>query len=292
MVSMDYTDPRIIKIFKKSSKMAQLDVQNRFTKKSVTGESNVAVSLTSYGPRLKDVWYTIESIAQGEVKPKRLILWVDDSEFSIESYPQLKRLMKRGLEIKTTINYGPHKKYYPYVQETRGKDLPLVTADDDIIYPRQWLKNLYIVHQQNPNLFLGYRAHRFTLTTDGKSLIPYSEWYPATENDPESFSVFLTGVAGILYPLSLQQNLVDTEKFFMDLCPKADDIWINTQAFRSGIKAKMISASEMSFMSIPGSQKYALHASNVSENQNDVQLKKVIKDSDIKLLANDAPRKS
>lgn len=289
MVSMDYTDTRIIKIFKKSSKMAQLAVKNLATNKTVTGDANVAVSLTSYGPRLKEVWYTIESIAQGEVRPKRLILWVDDSSFTVDEYPHLRRLVSRGLEIKMTNNYGPHTKYYPYVQETQGNQFPLVTADDDVVYPRQWLKGLLQAHQLEPNLFLGYRAHKFTLSSDRSTLAPYSDWKSAQDGDPASYSVFLTGVGGVIYPLELQRKLVGTAAEFMTSCPKADDIWINVQAFRNGIKAKKISATGLKYMSIPGSQKYALHTSNVAQNHNDKQLNCVISEADIAILSFDAP---
>lgn len=289
MVSMDYTNPRIIKIFKKSLKMVQLSVKNLATKKAVIGQSDVAVSLTSYGPRLKDVWYTIESIAQGDVKPRRLILWVDDPDFTTDDYPHLRRLVNRGLEIKKTENYGPHTKYYPYIQETRGEEFPLVTADDDVVYPKAWLKGLLEAHLESPGVFLGYRAHRFTLLPDRSALAPYAEWQPAYDGEPESYSVFLTGVGGVIYPLELQQKLVDTASSFMEKCPKADDIWINVQAFRNGIKAKKISAVGLVYMSIPGSQKYALHASNVTENQNDAQLGKVISKQDIDILSIDSP---
>lgn len=289
MVSMDYENPRIIKVIKKSAVLASLALRNRFSRQPVTGSAQAVVSLTSYGPRLKDVWYTIESIGRGQQRPARLILWVDDPHFRAEDQPALRRLLARGLEVKLSPNYGPHTKYYPYVQESRGQELPLVTADDDVVYPRRWLKHLVEQAQKFPGEFLGYRAHQFTLDPDGQ-LAPYTSWLSAPDGAPASPAVFLTGVGGVIYPLALQQKLVDTADEFMVGCPKADDIWINLLALRSGIKARKIPVFGMTYMSIPGSQRYALHARNISENQNDLQLARCLQEGDLALLRQVAPR--
>ena len=54
----------------------------------------------------------------------------------IESRPEsLRRLERRGLEVRLTQNYGPHTKYYPSLADAIADGLPLVTADDDILYP-------------------------------------------------------------------------------------------------------------------------------------------------------------
>ena len=62
----------------------------------------------------------------------------------------LRRLERRGLEILAAGNYGPHTKYYPYVASTSRHTVPLVTADDDIIYPPEWLALLVDAGERHP----------------------------------------------------------------------------------------------------------------------------------------------
>ena len=78
--------------------------------------------VTSFGERLKVVFYTIESIANGSQLPSRLTLWVEKEWLDKGLPDSLQRLQKRGLEIKETENLGPHKKYFPEIMSERGLD--------------------------------------------------------------------------------------------------------------------------------------------------------------------------
>ena len=51
---------------------------NRLTGKPVTEPGGPVVSLTTYGTRSRKAYLAIESIAQGRLRPSRLILWIDD----------------------------------------------------------------------------------------------------------------------------------------------------------------------------------------------------------------------
>ncbi len=107
------------------------------------------MSLTSYGPRIATVWKTIESIGAGSVKPRRIILWLDDPAALADPPASLRRLQTRGgLEIRGCPDYGPHKKYFPYVTSILPEHptRTLVTADDDVYYPATWLEELLAAH--------------------------------------------------------------------------------------------------------------------------------------------------
>src|ERR1700691_1503154 len=109
----------------------------------VTAPGGPVVSMTSYGRRIRTAYLAIESIAWGDVRPSRLILWLDDHTAFNNPPATIRCLMKRGLEVKLCEDYGPHKKYYPYLQSLETFESPLVTADDDILYPTYWLKHLF-----------------------------------------------------------------------------------------------------------------------------------------------------
>ena len=109
--------------------MRWLMLCNRFRWSAVAGgNSGPVVSLTTYGKRVQAVYLAIESIARGSALPSRLILWIDDPALYANLPPTLLRLKRRGLEIRYCKNFGPHKKYYPYVESQRAFNAPLVTA--------------------------------------------------------------------------------------------------------------------------------------------------------------------
>ena len=93
-----------------------LKIKNYFSNQSILGNYSVVVSLTSYNERVDTVFYTIESIGRGSVKPIRIILWLDEHDILNCLPSSLERLKKRGLEVLISKNYGPHTKYYPYVK--------------------------------------------------------------------------------------------------------------------------------------------------------------------------------
>src|SRR5690606_5888706 len=101
----------------------------------VPGKGLPTVSLTTHGERISRVHIAIESIAQGNQLPGRIILWLDEPDV-LDALPQaLRRQAARGLEVRLSSNYGPHTKYFPYVRSEAVHHVPLATADDDVVYP-------------------------------------------------------------------------------------------------------------------------------------------------------------
>lgn len=290
MIHLDYQAPRPVKVLKKMGKMAALRLHNKRSQESVLGDAPITLSLTSYGERLKTVWYTIESLSQGEILPSRFILWVDEnSGFDVADYPELARLEKRGLEIlETRGDYGPHKKSYPYSVMTGGNENLLVNSDDDLIYPSEWLKTLYEASLAYPGEFLGLRAHNITLTADGK-VAPYMEWAKG-ERFEALHSNFLTTGAGCIITPEMQRIIASAGEDFLEKAPRADDIWVNLLAVKHGIKRRLIDGKEMQLVSVPRTQATALHHSNVGGNQNDIQFSATMAPADLVVIAKDAPR--
>lgn len=213
---------------------ARLRRRNRTCRETITGDGPVNVSLTSYGKRLNAVWLTIESIGLGVLKPKRIILWLDDEEAVANPSDPLRRLQDRGLEIRLSRNYGPHEKYFPYVSEVLGDepDVPLVTADDDVLYPPTWLLELSAAHQDGQ-----VTAFRAKLRTNE----PYATWplYHTALTAP-SDRVFATGVSGVAYPAKVLTALRDRGDDFMRVCPRADDFWLHYAAVAVGVPVRQV----------------------------------------------------
>ncbi|TLH65811.1 hypothetical protein C1S79_16710 [Mycolicibacterium phocaicum] len=210
----------------------RLLVRNRRSVDPIVGTGAANVSLTSYGKRISTVWQTIETIGAGTVKPHRLILWLDDRDAYLDPPATLKRLQARGLEIRHCRDYGPHKKYFPYLNEIlpAEPDCTLVTADDDVYYPPGWLAELLAAHR--PGEVTAFRAR---IRSDG----PYRTW-PMCTTTEASESVFATGVSGVAYPPELLGALRDRGEAFAEVCPRADDYWLHYAAVSTGIPIRQV----------------------------------------------------
>lgn len=243
-----------------------LRLRNRFSTAPVLGDAPAMVSLTSYGTRIDTVAFTIESIAAGSLRPRRLVLWLDDPQRFAALPAALRRLERRGLEVRLTENLGPHTKYFPSLELALGEDLPLVTADDDIMYPAGWLAGLVAAGRDHPEVVNCYRASVVALR-DG-AIAPYVAW-PRCKDVTTSPAHFATGVSGVRYPRSMLTALSGRGTGFVDVCAKADDIWLHWVALQEGIGVRQVSPRAVHFPYLPGTQEDTLVAANVGQGQND-----------------------
>lgn len=265
------------------SQLVWLPLVNRFRRSPVTQQGGPVVSLTTHGKRIAKVYIAIESIARGSIRPSRLILWIDD-EALLNNLPiSIRRLQKRGLEVRRSKNYGPHKKYYSYVESHEGFDTPLVTADDDFIYPRYWLKKLIEANQEYPETVNSFWAHEIAMNETG--IANYAEWKQCNNTRPRFRNSIHSGI-GTIYPPSFLMVLKQAGTAFEACCPKADDIWLHVQALRSGYRVRMIlpRLPYFSFRGVPGTQHTALCHVNVDADGNDRQISATYTDADIHLL--------
>lgn len=267
---MKSSDPVIVRVVRGSSKlmaMGRLQLANSLSRRRIVGDSEVTVSLTTFGSRLKLVHLAIESIARGRSKPKTVILWLDDPELFAKLPSSLRRLQKRGLDIRLTKNYGPHTKYFPSACAGLARGGPLVTADDDTIYPVWWLDRLVKAHRARTGAIICHRARVMSVSDEGR-LTPYNEWPNATSSQASPFNFFL-GVSGVLYPTSFVEVMERSGEAFMDVCRHADDIWLNYLAVREGFSVTQVGAVAGDFPLILFSQKQALSSANLDDRRND-----------------------
>lgn len=257
----------------KSSAIATwLGIASHWDRLPLTEEAGRCVlSLTSHGARLDHVHQTLQRLARGRERPRRVILVVDSDELTeaLASRP-LRRMLRRGLEVvEGQRAFGPHNKYFFAVPTAIEMQLPLVTADDDVIYPRSWLSHLLEAHDGVPSDIIAYRCRQM-VTADG-GLAPYRKWPLASEATPVA-ERFLTGVSGVLYPQEMLSALREAGDQFLATCARADDIWLNAVAMRAGVSIRLVQSESTNFPTLPGTQRTSLVSANAGRDQNDVQI--------------------
>jgi len=275
---------RVVRDVKTILRMSSLSLKNVFSRTSIVGEPSApVVSLTSYSKRVDLVFIAIESVAASRYKPSRIILWLDEDERLRNPPRSLRRLVRRGLEILPATNFGPHKKYFPYVQSIAKHQLPLVTCDDDTIYPVGWLESLAIAHEQEPADVICHRAHYVTLSSDG--IQPYAAWQKAKPRVP-SCRNFAVGVGGVLYPPEFLDHLRESGTGFLATAPRADDVWLHSNAVKEGLKVRLLDAFPVAeFLPIRGGRTPGLYETNVDSGGNDKQIQATYSSAAIAALA-------
>ncbi len=248
----------------------RLWLRNHLSRSSVLGSAGSVVSLTTYGPRLRTVYLAVESIADGHVKPQRLMLWLSPPESEMRLPASLTRLERRGLEILYSVDYRSYKKYFPYVLESDSRTA-LVTTDDDVLYPRSWLQGLERHSERYPSSVVCHRAHVLSTTPVHTGIAAYEGWRPCTSTLPSVLNV-ATGVSGILYPRSFQQVMRDAGDEFLKKAPQGDDIWLHFLAITHGFTIAQVADVSADFPTVPGSGVVSLVAENLDHGGNDVQI--------------------
>lgn len=237
-------------------------------------EEKIVVSLTSIPSRFNCLPICLESLFSQSIKPDRVILWIQD-DLTLSDIPKsILRFQKRGLTISFYSNIRSYKKIIPTLRE--HPDAVIVTADDDILYPKKWLERLYKSYQSSPNCIHCHRGHFMTKDQDG-NIAQYEKWiFEASGIVEESYFVFPTGCAGVLYPPGALSIEVLNEKIFMALCPTTDDLWLKAMSLRAGTKCKKVSAQSLTLHEIHGSQdNSSLREFNVTLRNNDRQMEAV-----------------
>ncbi|MBW1790075.1 MAG: glycosyltransferase family 2 protein [Deltaproteobacteria bacterium] len=236
-------------------------------------EVPLIVSLTTIPSRINKVHLCIESILRQSLKPDRIILWISEKIDRDKIPVELEHLTKRGLQIRCCRDIGPYTKIFYTLQEHIGHIV--VTADDDLFYPKNWLKKLYQAYRKEPEYIHCHRAHLMTWRSDGE-LKRYSDWVPGAPGiTGPSLSLFPTGNGGILYPPGSLHKEVFNESEFMKLCPTADDIWLKAMALLNSVPCKKVAPHTRPFFRIPKSQSVSLMSQNIKQGKNDTQIRNV-----------------
>ena len=202
-------------------------------------DTQLIVSLTSYPGRMYDLKYTLYSLLNQSLKPDRIILWLAKEQYpNLEDdiAPSLLALKNAGLEIMWCEDIKSYKKLIPSLK--MFPDDIIVTADDDIYYPENWLEVLYNAYLKEPNCVHAHRAH--IVKIDGDKLAPYNSWEQKTYRENATYYAFPTSGGGVLYPPHMLHDNIFREDEFMSFAPKADDVWFWAMCVLNGTKIKIV----------------------------------------------------
>ena len=226
-------------------------------------EIPVTVSCTSIPSRLSRLHYTVRSVLAQSAPPQKMVLWLNHGCKEIVP-SSLKKLEGKKFQIRFTDLDSPHCKLVPglmcYEEEV------IVTCDDDLMYSVDWLISLYRSHLDMPEAIVAHRVRK--IAYDGDAVRPYIEW--KYDRNPEAISPchIPMGYAGVLYPPGSLFPDVTNSELYLDLCPKADDLWFKAMSLLNGTECVVTKDETMVMYPIPGTQKISLKHANIKLDQN------------------------
>ena len=227
-------------IFIRSANRRELNRKiNNLKGYQLNNDLNLIISLTSFPERMPNIIYTLYSLFDQSIKPNKIILCLTEEEFpnKEEDVPdEVLKFKEFGLTIKWCENLRSFTKLLPTLKEF--PESVIVTADDDIYYPKNWLEILWNEHVKYPQDIISHRARRVKLD-ENKNICPYNSWTIIPDEENASFLNFLTGVGGVLYPPQALDKEAFNKKIFQDICPYADDIWFWIMAIKKNTKIRV-----------------------------------------------------
>lgn len=200
----------------------------------------IIVSLTSYPARMYDIHLCLYSLLCQSMKPDKVILWLAEEQFPNKEADIPKKVLdlrQWGLEIRWCPDYRSYKKLIPALQAF--PDDYIITADDDLYYPEDWVKNLWAAREKgNKGIVYAHRCHK--MAVKGNSILPYGKWQRSVTKTKPSYINFPTSGGGVLYfPGCLHPDVMNVEKA-RAVCPFADDIWFWGMCVLAGSKITVI----------------------------------------------------
>ncbi|MDO6709125.1 glycosyltransferase family A protein [Aliiglaciecola sp. 2_MG-2023] len=192
------------------------------------GIPNPVVSFTAISTRIERVAKTVESIAKQTLPAHSINLYVSPDPYLVDegipaNHPELEKIAALGVNIYHTQNIGPYRKQYPVIHQLRNAGAseltPVVTIDDDVIYPETILEDL-VTEMLTTDAVVAHRGRKIVL---GANKIDNYSSFPIPDKTPNLLNMG-TGKNGMVYKL---KDFPEDKSLFVGpiLAPTADDIW-------------------------------------------------------------------
>lgn len=204
----------------------------------------LTVNLTTTSERLDLCSATIWSLLHQERVPDKIYLWLSKEPYladrGVSVLPAcITDFFKFTsiLEVKFCENIGPYRKVIPALRNASENDI-LVYADDDVIYGKKWLVNLeneFLLHEKKCVIASRIRIVKKNLFGLNQN---YNMYPIYLGSDSLKSKFIITGVGGCIL---MKKHISDEflyDDCFINIAPKADDLWISKVLEVSGAEVR------------------------------------------------------
>lgn len=189
----------------------------------------IIVSLTVIGARADRLHLTLESLLRQDMADFELRVHASRTPYLLDAgivgIPAACRdLMARDARLRWVLveNTGPYRKLLPVLADPAARSALVVTADDDTLYPPDWLSSLVAAFERH-RCIVAFRGHNMEHTAAG--FRHYRRWMMGRITQNPSVYCLPTGKDGVLYHSSFFHPRVLDVHAACRIAPTADDLW-------------------------------------------------------------------
>jgi hypothetical protein len=161
-----------------------------------------------------------------------------------------KWMIAGDVEVYFCKNTGPYRKLLPVIERLGCGNFLVATADDDVLYPPEWLEGLANVAIPH-NCVAAYRCR--VMQWKGGELAPYNHWpvlacaadlkARGMEDSTPYRQLFATGRDGVMYHASYLRD-IDALRQLRLLAPGQDDIAFKFTTLMAGVSVAKVARRE------------------------------------------------
>ena len=233
----------------------------------------IIITLTSFSARRTALIKTLQSLILQDEIYDFIVIWLAEQD-----YKQMASYLKKYEKYNVQVRLAPrdiksYKKIF-YSAQLWPKSI-LITADDDILYHRTWLRELLTAYTPGRKVVVGHRGSLIQSLPNGM-VAEYLTWERTFKSDSPKRNIFLTSGGGNLYPPGCFSSNFFRDEIFMKVCPTADDLWQYSMLLLSGYAFQVVESTSKEIITWRGSQKQALWHTNIIHGQNDAQFREIL----------------
>lgn len=208
----------------------------------------VTVTMTAISSRLETLPRTIESLLAQDYPDFSVRLYLSREPYLIDkgigdTQPaELEALQQANVDkfqIQIVPNIGSYRKLIPFLIETWGERRLVATADDDTLYPPDWLQRLVTTYL-SLRCVIAYRGH--FIQHDGQAFTPYRSWMRSRVRRNPDILCLPTGKDGVLYDTIFFHPSVIDYRSALETAPTADDLWFKWHTAAGDVPVYLINA--------------------------------------------------
>lgn len=216
----------------------------------------IVFSLTTLPRRIKTIIPTLESLNNQTVKADHIYLTIPKKCSRLDQkYPKIPKKIKKYCDIVyVKEDYGPVTKLVGALLKETDPDTIIITVDDDVIYPKNLVKDLLYYHKKFPDsalsssgLSIGYYPFRYSIKFNQKK---NDYWFTMNSKKSKKIDI-LYGYSGALYKRSffpckhmlynkfLKYSLENIDLF------KNDDVFISFYLNKEHIDRRLVNTEDV-----------------------------------------------
>jgi hypothetical protein len=233
----------------------------------------VIVSMSILPSRLGSIQRVINGVLNQSLKPDKIILYLPKTFKRKNKENDWTGLDKiSGVSTRLVEDVGPATKLWYALEEFWEEDVRIITLDDDMLVPTNWLENLINYSDEYPNHSLGYTGRILNGLKYNQSRKIH-----CTKISKELEVDLLLGVTGVLYKPKFFKKDV-----FKSFSPNehmfyTDDIWYMGNLAKNNIK-RMLIPNKNNIEPLDSTEMDSLWSINRASKNNDLSLEYFKKD--------------